>query len=1201
MTRTVRFRQFAASAQSTLKERVAPLLQGVAGPESPSPALSFREAPTEASPAAALRVALALASQPQTDDCVAALVPVGEAGFALVLAPPAQGRASVGALCDAVDAVSASFGHWRRAAGIVVARPEASHAAARAVLLHLGPARSVLIEAADGSAIHLLHEAQAGQVAAALRAHADGIDGLLRAAWGLVLARTCGRDHVVFAARVGTGAGQIMAHRLDLAGCKTLQDLMSATSDATATGDDVSGALCNWPEATVRQPVFETLLDLCPARDPAGDALTPFQLRAEVGGDDFLSLQAVQQPEDAGGQIASFLQGAALTSHLARLLGAIAVAAPEAPLSALDMLDPTERAGLRRLAAPDLPLAEAPACPITRFEAMAAARPEAPALISDIDALTLCYGELDRRANALAHRLAAVGLGPERVCAINLPRGADFIIASLAVLKCGAAFLPLDPVLPEAERSLRAAEAGAQAVIGHEGLAGLAAPIHPQDGTLRDAPPSRPAPDADRLAYVIHTSGSTGRPKGVMGTTGALSAHASAVIAAYGLVADDRVLQFASPGFDVALEEIIPTLLAGAALVVRGEEEARSIQAFLTLVQRRGLSVLNLPASFWHVLVEEMSSRALRLPLSVRLVVTGSERILPAALAQWQRLAPDCHWINGYGPTETTITATFHAPDLAHEPIDASADIPIGRPLPHATAHVLAFDGSLAPPGSEGGLHIGGKAVTRGYLQQPATTAEVFVPDPFAAPGGRLYNTGDRARWRPDGTLDFLGRRDRQVKLRGQRIDLGEIERVLGQVEGLREARVAVDAAGTDAARLIAWVSGPDLTEGGAVPSGLVDAVARHLSGAALPVLVPVAAFPIKPNGKVDMTALPLPDLRGAAPEAGPADERTESVIACLAEVLGRDSINPDVDIRDLGANSLVALRLASVLEARFGRPVIATDLYRNPTARKIASFLGSEPELSGSVVPIQTGGTKPPFLAVHVLGDKEMLFRPLAAALGPDYPVYGLTVGPPARLSDVTVEGIARRYFDDVQKAFPEGPLALGGVSMAAYFAYELGQQLVAAGRDVRVLAAIDADGPAGRPSVRGIPRLRAHWRQFARHGFGHLAAIIRSRMGARREARELAATPPDEVTGLNLVMANVHAVESYHPAPYLRPIAVYRAGDSFWDSDEALRSKLGWEPVARGGLSMVDVPGDHLTILQAQNVVHMAQHLAMMICGGI
>lgn len=1204
MTRTVRFRQFAASTQSILEELLASLVDGgqrLGSKSAAKWAIDFRQAASSWSTAAALHDVYSLAKMPAADTWTAAFAAIGERGFALVLLPPAGTSIPVGTFCAVVDAVSDRFGQWRGSAGAAEQLAIADRAASAAILLHHGAARSLLVHAADGSICLMKHEAQTGVSGSTLWSAAQGagtdVDGLLVSTWALLLARTCGLDHAAFATLGGATLGKVELRTIDLVGCKTLSDLLGAAH--AGTGAPLIGAaqLANWPEHVDRQPVYETLLD---TTGTGADAIgLTFHLRAETGSDGPVTLLARQLPGGESDPIRAFLKGASLTANFARLLDATSTAGPDSALCALDMLDPVERAELLRLASPDVELVGASPCPITRFEAIAAAQPEALALVSDSDGDALTYAQIDRRANALAHRLIKVGCGPERICAINLPRGMDFIIAMLAVLKCGGAFLPLDMALPETERSIRAAEAGADAVIGHEGLAGLAVAVLAPDAAQRDDPPARPAPDGGRLAYLIHTSGSTGRPKGVMGTTGALSAHASAVIAAYGLHAEDRVLHFASPGFDVALEEIFPTLLSGALLVVRAEDRAESINAFLTLLQARKLTVLNLPASFWHVLVTEMAHRNLRLPETLRLVVTGSERILPAALAQWQQLAPGCRWINGYGPTETTITATIHAPDLTGPPVDPVDDVPIGRPLAHATAYVLAFDGSLAPLGAEGTLHIGGPAVTRGYLHQPEATAEVFGPDPFGSAGARLYNTGDRARWRPDGALDFLGRRDRQVKLRGQRIDLGEIERALGQFDGVREARVAVDAAGTDAARLIAWVTGPDMAEDRPLPAGLVENVARHMLGATRPVIVPVSGFPLKPNGKVDMAALPRPVLRNVAAEAGPVDAQTEAVLACLAEVLGKGATDPDTDIRDLGANSLVALRLASVLEGRFGRPVVATDLYRNPTARKIARFLETEVDVPRTVVPIQTGGTKPPFLAVHVLGEKEMLFRPLAAALGPDYPVYGLTVGPPSSLSEVTVEGIARRYFEDVQKAFPQGPIALGGVSMAAYFAYELAQQLIAAGRDVRVLAAIDADGPGGRPALRGMRRLGAHMRQFLTHGIDHLAAIARSRIEARREARELAKTPPDEVTGLSLVMANVHAVESYQPAPFTRPIAVFRAGDSYWDSDEALRSKLGWEPVARGGLTMVDVPGDHLTLLHAQNVGQMAQHLAMLIGG--
>lgn len=1041
--------------------------------------------------------------------------------------------------------------------------------------LHLGGG-AVWLGWSGGAARRVLHRLPVPGIAAVAPA-------LLEAAWALLAARQSGRDDACYG-RLHPQRGPEIC-RAELAGCADLGALHAAVAAAGPLGPD---GLRNWAELPLRDPLLEAAL--------ADDDVAALALLADPG------LPAVALSHDPA-QVDP-QQALSLLCRLVHLVAAMAGAEPERRLATLDMLPEAERADLLALAAPDLALPATIPCPATWFEAVAQERPAALAVISEVDGTSLSFAGLDARANALARRLRQTAPvfadGSEAVCAINLPRGLDFVVAMLAVLKCGATFLPLDMTLPETERSLRAVESGAAAVIGQEGLVGLAVPVlAPDAAELAEAPP-RPAPQAGRLAYIIHTSGSTGRPKGVMGTTGALAAHAAAVIAAYGLSAADRVLQFASAGFDVALEETVPTLLAGGTLVIRSEAQAESVHAFLALLQDRGLTVLNLPASFWHVLVEEMAGRKLGLPPSVRLVVTGSERILPSALAQWQRLAPDCAWINGYGPTETTITATAHAPDLRAGPVDPALDVPIGRPLPHARAYVLAFDGSLAPRGAEGSLHIGGPAVTRGYLNQPEATAAAFGPDPYV-PEGRIYNTGDRARWRADGALDFLGRRDRQVKLRGQRIDLGEIERTLCQFEGLREARVEVEAAGSDAARLIAWVCGPELTADSRMMARVVEQVARHMTGAMMPVIVPVPAFPLKPNGKIDVAALPRP---GTAPAregeaARPIDALTLAVSALVAEALGRDTVDPDEDIRDLGANSLVALRLASILEARFGRPVVTTDLYRNPTARTIARFLEVESDAPRFVVPIQTGGRQPPFFAVHVLGDKELLYRPLAAALGPDFPVYGLTVGPPTRLDDISVERIARQYFDDIQRGFPEGPICLGAVSMATYFAYELAQLLIAAGREVRVLVALDAEGPDGRPPVQGLAKLAVHLRQLGRHGLGHLTTIARFKMENRRIAQELAASTPGEVTGANLVMANVQAVEAYRPQPYPQRIVVFRAGDSFWDSPAALASSLGWVSVARGGLEMIDIPGEHLSILDAINVPHLARHLGPIIAG--
>ncbi|HRK42997.1 MAG TPA: amino acid adenylation domain-containing protein [Gemmobacter sp.] len=1058
------------------------------------------------------------------------------------------------------------------------------------------------------------------EVTAALRSRARkagaGTFAALQAAWALILARWTGRSDASFGLTLAgrnlmpgherTVASLIatLPQRLDLADVRDLDALLAlAQSETEALRPHHAASLDQvrqWAGLSAATPLFQTVLVYSRARLGAmmaalgkGWQNRKVQLLEEgetpatmaVYGTDVLELELEYDAARISPDLATrFLD------QYAALLTAMANAPDGTPLHGLSMLSAEEQATLLRLSRPERPVAEALPCVATRFAAMVSAQPEAVAVIDETFG-ELTYAELDARAEVMARRLARKGIGAESIVAINLPRGADFTLAILAVLKAGAAFLPLDMGLPETERSLRAVESDVCAVIGETGLAGLAVPLISPSANI-EAPPFTPlVPEADRLAYIIHTSGSTGRPKGVMGTQGALSAHASAAMEAYGLTPADRVLHFASPGFDVALEEIVPTLLSGAALVIRGEDETASFQAFLEFVARHHVTVMNLPASFWHVLVDEMKARGLPLPPSVRLVVTGSERINAGALADWQRLAPGCAWMNGYGPTEATITSTTWAAPQA-QPLQDGEDVPIGRPMGHARAYVLAFDGSLAPRGAEGNLHIGGVAVTRGYLNQPEITARLFRPDPFAGTG-RIYTTGDRAQWRADGALMFLGRRDRQVKLRGLRIDLGDVERALGQFEGLRDVRVAVHGAGSDAARLVAWVCGPDLREGSPALEGLVAHVARYMTGATMPMIVPVEAFPLKPNGKVDMAALPAPVPPGDQADDGPVDTLTFAVASLMAKILGVSRLGPDDDIRDYGANSLITLRIASMLEARFRQPVVTTDLYRYPTARSLARFLERDEAEAHLLVPIQPEGDKVPFFAIHVLGEKEVLFRPLSEALGPDYPVYGLTVGPPKSLDEVSVPNIARRYFNDIQLAFPEGPLALGAVSMAAYFAYELAQLLLEAGRDVRFVAVLDAQGPDGRPPVQGAGKIVAHLGQIRRHGWRHVARVLHFRRENRQIEAELASARPGEVNGANLVLANVAAVEAYQPRPIACPLLIFRADASFWDSRKALETGLGWSSVAAGGWQLIDIPGDHLSILEPQNVGALARHL--------
>lgn len=887
-----------------------------------------------------------------------------------------------------------------------------------------------------------------------------------------------------------------------------------------------------------------------------------------------------------------------LLAQMMRLLMAIAKADADTPLGELGMLSADEISGLLALGAPDFALAPSEPCLASRFETIAAARPDAPAVIEAGTGRVTSYRDLDRAANGFAARLQAAGVRSGDVVAVRLPRGADHVMTLLAILKLGAAFLPLDPDLPEAWLADLRHRAGASVLVTTEGAdLGAELVLAPGAGLPQDMPPTRPAPDPGRLAYVIFTSGSTGVPKGVRGLCGALSAHASATIAAFDLAPQDRVLHFAGLGFDVALEEIFPTLLAGATVVVRDAPSAESIRGFVEFLAREAVTVANLPASFWHVMVEEMARGGFAFGPALRLVIAGSERINPQALRLWREIAPDVVWMNGYGPTETTITATALTLRPG-QPLPAGLDeVPIGRPLAHARAVLRAFDGSLTPLGGTGMLWIGGPAVTGGYLGDAPGSQGAFQPDPWSAPddvSARIYSTGDQARWRRDGQLEFLGRRDRQVKLRGQRIDLYQVERHLVALSGVRLAHVAM--IGEPSVQLVAWV----VSEAGVTADQITAEAALQMPRAMVPQIIIVKSLPVGANGKIDTRALPAPSdaPNGVGrPDWDSWDSLTQAIAACMAEVLGMDQVPPEAQFSDLGGDSLLALRLVSLIEARTGHALLTANLHHHGSAAALAAMLQSGVTAPRYTIPIQPEGTRPPFFAIHVLGRNEDLFRPLAAALGPDQPVFGLSVGMPRNLDDINVERTARIYFDEIQTYFPTGPVALGAVSMAAYFAYELAQLLHAAGREVRVLAVLDAMGPDGRPALEGAAKFRAHLNQVRLHGLWHFGRVLKNRIDRYRERREALRSAPDQVNAHNLIAANVCAVEFYRPKPYDGPLTVFRADHSFWDSPEALRTGLGWASVARGGLVMHDLPGTHLSILHPGNVEVLAAHLRRLI----
>ncbi|MEU8378334.1 amino acid adenylation domain-containing protein [Streptosporangium sp. NPDC048865] len=586
----------------------------------------------------------------------------------------------------------------------------------------------------------------------------------------------------------------------------------------------------------------------------------------------------------------------------------------------------------------------------------------------------LRYAELRERAARLAERLAGAGAGPETVVAVCARRGPELVVALLATAMAGAAYLPLDPAHPAARLRWMLRDSGAALLLSQDGSPECDLPTIPLAGVADGPPPGAPAGDGPpsgtrsggpgNLAYVIYTSGSTGTPKGVQVERRALDARVAWMRAEYGVRPDDRVLQFASVGFDTHAEEIYPALTSGAELVLAPDEP---LPDFLRTPQGASLTVMDLPTSYWQELVAARTSW----PPALRLLILGADPLPGPALAAWYEAHGErVTLVNSYGPTETTIIAT--AAEL--DPSEASRRPTVGHPLSATRVHVLDERGARVPAGAPGELCVGGDGLSRGYLGSPALTAERFVPDPYGPPGSRLYRTGDRARFRPDGRLEILGRLDRQVKIRGYRVEPGEIEARLLAHPWVGQATVTVREDTPGDRRLVAYVvrhdpaaepAGERVAGAGELRERLAAELPPHLVPSAV---VEVGHIPLTPSGKVDQGALPAPEHRSDEGYLPPETATQELVCAVWAEVLGVERVGALDDFFQLGGHSLLATRTIARLSAATGLDVPLKLAFSHPSVRRLAQALdelagagpGAGPE-AGTGPVRRPEGTAPP------------------------------------------------------------------------------------------------------------------------------------------------------------------------------------------------------------------------------------------------
>jgi amino acid adenylation domain-containing protein len=905
---------------------------------------------------------------------------------------------------------------------------------------------------------------------------------------------------------------------------------------------------------------------------------------------------------------------ARMARHFRTLLEGI-VSAPDLRLAGLPLLQEEERRQLLlewNDTARPYPLDQ---CFHHFFADQAARAPERVAVFLAGQSLT--YRELDRRSNQVARFLQGLGVGPDVRVGLCAERAPEMMVGLVGVLKAGGAYVPLDPIYPPERLGVMLRDAGAPVLLTQERLlarlpeagAGAGARVVCLDRDWETI--SRESdeavsvhPGVDSLAYVIYTSGSTGTPKGVMITHRGLSNYLCWCREAYPLERGCGAPVHSSIGFDLTVTSMLAPLAAGRAVVLVPDAPGAEIVEGL---RRAGedFSLVKLTPAHLAVL-GQMLPEAEAATWTAALVI-GGEALLYEHLDFWRKHAPDTLLINEYGPTETVVGCCVYTV----QPGDAEAGpVPIGRPIANTRLHILDLELQPVPVGVAAELYIGGAGVARGYLNRPDLTAERFVPDPFGAPGERLYRTGDLARYRADGNIEFLGRMDQQVKIRGFRIELEEIEAVLGRHPGVRESVVVVREDQPGNKRLVAYL----------VPSGEeappANALRAFLQGKLPDYMVPAAfvaleTLPLTPSGKVNRRGLPAPDP--AKTEAGrvivpPRDKLEEELAEIWRAVLNLPKVGITDSFFDLGGHSLLSVRLFAEIRKLTGRDLPLATLFHAPTVEQMARILRDQGWTASwsSLVPIQPNGARLPFFCIHGAGGNVVGYHHLARHLGPDQPFYGVQAqgldGKRPFLS--TIEEMAAHYIGEIRALQPEGPYRLGGLSFGGMVAFEMARQLHAQGQEASLVALFDTGGPG---YIRPVgERILEHLGVFFRLGTGEKIAYARARArgikkiidrmlwkaGTRMSKKLPAGVAPALPSALSKVQnANRQAMKDYVPRPYAGRIVLFRAqqqpGGAYDDR------KMGWGSVVQGGVTVCEVPGDHITLIDEPHVGVLAEHL--------
>ncbi len=875
------------------------------------------------------------------------------------------------------------------------------------------------------------------------------------------------------------------------------------------------------------------------------------------------------------------------------------------------------------------------------FERQAARTPDRVALVYEDQRLT--YGQLNDHANQLAGTLDGLGIGRGDVVPVLMHPGLGVPVAYLAIMKSGAAYAPLDLRWPRQRTSRILGALGSSALLVAGGRQ-----TWPWDGALsvdgENVVGSTPDPDLPVVPedpiYAIYTSGSTGEPKASVNSHGGVANRFSWMDRHYGLADDRVVLQTTHHTFDSSIWQLFWPLLHGARTVIPAQHEGYDLDALIGLADRERVTFTDFVPSVLEVLVQrvEQKPRLERGLAGLRQLIVGGEAINLQAIDRFRSFFPEAGFTNLYGPTETAIGVIFH-----EIPQRLGEQIPIGRPIDNVAALILDPELNPVPIGVPGEIYLGGACVGLGYLGRPELSARAFIDNPFVeVRGDKLYKTGDLARYRADGNVEFLGRSDDQIKLRGFRVEPAEIEAVLIQHPVVREAAVVVreeprrNGVPGDR-RLAACVVADREYFGSPVSAERLSAaiserefrafLERQLPRYMVPSeLVFVENLPLTPNGKVDRATLARNGESSAChtfrlePAAGsqatalmaPRTPVEAQLAAIWSEVLGHNSVGMRDDFFALGGHSLLAVRLMALIERRFQVDLPLSTLFDQPTIEGLARRIAAKeiPNAGSPLVRIRPAVFSaevrelPPFFCVHPVGGQVLCYRDLAHHLGAEQPFYGLQAHGCDReaILDPGVADMAQRYLQAIRRTQPSGPYRLGGWSMGGTVAFEISRRLYRLGERLDALVLIDTSVPSPRPTDDSGPWFGSFARNLGLAENGTLDLESWPDLGLEDglrhiliEGRRTNALPSDiDLRRLRalyrLFENNLRAVRSYVPSVYPGKVTLLRASQRPSNGDPT----LGWSAFAAGGVAVHTVPGDHYSMLREPHVQVLAEGLA-------